>query len=246
MFLSYNKSMENEINMTNEQVNFENTEPQVAETTFEDVAVDNETITEETTEEQPKAAKKKDMFKEILSWIAVFLLAFVIGGLIRRFGIMTIEVDHSSMYPTCHDGDKVLISRMAYWVEEPQRGDIIVYIQQHGKYGMWIDALPVVNPGEVNYIKRVIAVAGDTISFEDGAVYINGELLEEDYLPEGLVTMAGAAGKSITVPEGHIFVMGDNRMVSIDSRSFGCVPVEDVKGKVFFRVGPMDSMGSIE
>ena len=239
--------MENEIKMTNNQEVFENAEPQVVETTAEKVVVENENATEETVDEQPtKAAKKKDPVKEILSWIAVLLLAFVIGGLIRRFGIMTIQVDHSSMYPTCHDGDKVLISRMAYLFDEPDRGDIIVYIQQHGKYGMWIDALPVVNPGEVNYIKRVIAVAGDTISIKDGEVYLNGELLEEEYLTDTMKTMAGAAGSTITVPEGYIFVMGDNRTVSIDSRSFGCVKVEDVKGKVFFRVGPTDSIGKVK
>lgn len=238
--------MDNEINMTE---NFENSnQPEVQPTepceTVENVVEAD--VAEETASEEAKPSKTKDVVKEIVSWIAVILLAFVIGGLIRRFGIMTIQVDHSSMYPTCHDGDKVLINRMAYIVDEPDRGDIVVYIQEHGKYGMWIDALPVVNPGEINYIKRIVAIEGDTISFDGGKVYLNGELLEEEYLKEDLITMAGAAGDTIVVPEGHVFVMGDNRIVSIDSRSFGCVKVSDIKGKVFFRVGPMDSMGKIQ
>ncbi len=216
--------------------------------TAEAAEAEAETVFADPTAVQGKKSKK--VLKEVLSWLLVILAALVLGGLIRMFGVMLIQVNQSSMHPTCESGDKVIINKFCYLVGEPQRGDIIVFEKEHGKYGAWFDALPLpdtYNPGVVNYIKRVIGVAGDTVSFDgEGHVLLNGEILDEPYLGDEVRTYAGAAGESITVPEGYIFVMGDNRSVSLDGRSFGCTPVEDVKGKVFFRVTPFDRMGKVE
>ncbi len=271
--MRYNTGMENDINNINNLTDIDNTEPVEAEITDTEPAeiepaesefadtepadtdnVDGETCdcpecTGDNSAEAGKKSKGKGIVKEILSWVAVILIALVVGGLIRRFGIMTIQVQMSSMYPTCSSGDKVLINRFVYLVDEPARGDIIVFIVEEGKYGMWIDALPVTNPGEKDYIKRVIAVGGDTVHFDgEGGVYVNGELLDEEYLSDSVLTMPGSSGDTIEVPEGYVFVMGDNRAISVDSRDerVGLIQVSRIKGKVFYRIGPSDSRGSIK
>ncbi len=251
--MRYNTDMENEFNNINNSTDIENAEPVETEAVDTEI-VDGETCdcaecTGDNTAEADKKQKGKGIVREILSWVAVILIALVVGGLIRRFGIMTIQVQMSSMYPTCSSGDKVLINRFVYLVDEPARGDIIVFIIEEGKYGMWIDALPVTNPGEKDYIKRIIAVGGDTVHFDGkGGVYVNGELLDEEYLSDSVMTMPGSSGDTIEVPEGYVFVMGDNRAISIDSRDdkVGLIEVSRIKGKVFYRIGPSDSRGSIK
>ena len=102
----------------------------------------------------------------------------------------------------------------------------------------------VVESGKVSYIKRVIGVAGDHIKIEEGKVYLNGEELQEDYVAEGAVTISDRY-TDITVPEGYVFVMGDNREHSTDSRSFGCIPVEKIESKVWIRFWPLNKFGKI-
>ena len=98
---------------------------------------------------------------------------------------------------------------------------------------------------KISYIKRIIAVEGDHIQIQEGKVYLNGEELDEPYLAEGEVTTGGTFF-DITVPEGYVFVMGDNRDHSIDSRSFGCIPVKKIESKVLIRFWPLDKFGTVE
>ena len=104
----------------------------------------------------------------------------------------------------------------------------------------------IVEFGKTSYIKRVIALPGEHIQIEDGKVYINGEELQEDYLPDGTQTNA-ESGQFIdlVVPEGTVFVMGDNRAVSGDSRVFGCIPYNKIEGKVVLRFWPLNAFGTV-
>ena len=105
----------------------------------------------------------------------------------------------------------------------------------------------VVEITKTSYIKRIIALPGEHIEIKDGKVYINGEELEENYLTEGVETNAdGGQFLDIVVPEKSVFLMGDNRSQSTDSRCFGCVPLEKIESKVWIRVWPLDKFGKID
>lgn len=98
---------------------------------------------------------------------------------------------------------------------------------------------------KTSYIKRVIGVAGDKIKIEEGKVYLNDKILEEPYLDEGTKTEGGIY-TDIVVPEGYVFVMGDNRDQSTDSRYFGCVPTEKIESKVWIRFWPLNKFGKVD
>ena len=101
--------------------------------------------------------------------------------------------------------------------------------------------------GKKSYIKRVIALPGEHVKIEDGRVYINGELLEEDYLQEGVTTESkNPYLTDFTVPEDCVFAMGDNRQQSSDCRSFGCIPLEKVESKVWIRFWPLNLWGEVD
>lgn len=167
-------------------------------------------------------------------WIKDIAIAAVIAFVIVQFVKPTI-VKESSMEPNFYENNYLLVNRQAYTFKEPQRGDVIVFhsslVQSNGK--------------EKLLIKRVIGLPGEQIDIYDGNVYINGELLEEDYTKEGFTT---GELTGFVIPEGQLFCMGDNRRVSIDSRSaeVGCVNTEDLMGKVFVRLYPFNQIGLIK
>ena len=157
--------------------------------------------------------------KEIMEWVKDILLAVVIAAVILAF-FKPIIVQQQSMEPNFHAGDYLISSRQSYKLfGEPQRGDVIVF-----KSELLDD-----NGNEKNLIKRIIGLPGDVIEITDGYVYVNGEKIQEDYLPG-----QGISGEmdAITVPENQLFVMGDNRENSLDSREVGCIPLKEVLGKV--------------
>jgi signal peptidase I len=124
-----------------------------------------------------------------------------------------IRVDSVSMQPTLYAGDFVLVNRLAYWIGSPGRGDVIVF-----KYPP--------DPTQVPYIKRVIGLPGDQIHIADGKVFVNGQVLVEPYLK-----VTTSRGGDWVVPQDSLFVMGDNRNNSSDSRAWGFVPLDNVIGK---------------
>jgi signal peptidase I len=134
----------------------------------------------------------------------------------------------SSMSPRIHDGDRILIDHFSYMFSEAHRGDIVVL-----KYPL--------DPS-VDYIKRVIGLPGDEILLEDGRVWVNGELIDEPYVdaPDRMTRMR------VRVKPAHYFVLGDNRRRSCDSREFGLVPKDYVRGKVEVRVWPLARLGTID
>jgi len=173
--------------------------------------------------------------KGIKGWVKDIIIACAIALLIMTFVKPTI-VKESSMQPTLYTNNYIFLSRQAYLLSEPKAGDIVVFNSD-----MPVDES---NPhgGNKLLIKRIIALPGDNLTIAEGNVYINGVLMEEPYLYED-ETMGYI--DNLVIQEGEVFVMGDNRRVSVDSRSdqVGCVPLDDIVGKAFFRLYPFNTIG---
>ena len=171
--------------------------------------------------------------REAYDWIQSLISALLICVLVFVFVIRIMDVNGSSMVPTLKNGDKVLVSGLLY---EPDRGDIVVF-----KKDSYNDNKALV--------KRVIAVAGDTVNidFDNGIVYVNGEAIEEAYLDGSTNNKLDFIGPQ-TVPENCLFVMGDNRNASTDSRDkrIGMVDKRLVIGKVLLVVYPFSGFGGVE
>ena len=167
--------------------------------------------------------------KNVLEWVKEIVIAVIIAAIILTF-IKPIVVRQSSMEPTFYSGDYIFISKQAYRLfGEPERGDVIVFRTD----------MKDENNKDKNLIKRIIGLPGDTVEIIGGYVYLNGKLIDEPYLNE-----QGISGEmdEVTVPDGKLFVMGDNRGVSQDSRDVlvGCVDEENILGKVFVRLYPFN------
>ncbi|MBU3818901.1 MAG: signal peptidase I [Candidatus Faecalibacterium intestinavium] len=183
--------------------------------------------------ENPKhAAGPANSGQNLLEWYETLISAVVVLVLFFSFFFRIIQVDGSSMDPTLHNGDRLLVWGAGY---SPARGDVVI-VDGDTVYGRPL-------------VKRVIAEGGDTISIDyaDGTVEVNGQVLDEPYLSEPT-----RLGYDVTfpfvVPEGTVFVMGDNRNASLDSRSsqIGCISCEDILGKVLVCFLPLEDMGVIE
>lgn len=170
----------------------------------------------------------------IFGAIESIVIALAITVVLYLFFLTPHEVDGRSMFPNFKHGDYILANKVIYRVQTPQRGDVIIF-----KYTDTED-----------FIKRVIGVPGDVIGLQDGKYYRNGVLLDEtEYLDPSVYTSGEAfihEGESITVPEGEYFVSGDNRPHSTDSRAFGTVEFDRIKGKVWLRYYPFDTFWVVE
>lgn len=219
--------------------------------------------------------EKKAIVKEIFEWIYCIIIAVVLALLVRYYlGTPTI-VNQTSMVPTFNNNDRLILNRLYRTLKTtPQRGDIITFeapsvsylngeeinqnnltaIYNNEPEGLFSKFMyNVVEFGKTSYIKRVIGLPGEHIQIKDGKVYINGEELQEDYLPEGTITdsmasdgISGGQFLDLIVPEGTVFVMGDNRGHSSDSRRFGCIPYEKIEGKVVLRFWPLNVFGKVQ
>ena len=202
---------------------------------------------------------KNKWIKEIVEWIVCFVIAYAIYLVINYFVGTIAGVKQASMYPTCEEGDRVLISRRVLFNKSLSRGDIVIVeapidkennisgiAEYEEKTGFSNFTYRVMGLGKRSYIKRVIGLPGEHVYIsEEGDVYINDELLEERYLPEGLKTPRLGDVYDVVIPEGYVFVMGDNRNGSKDSRAFGAIPINRVEGKVVIRIWPLNKIGSI-
>jgi signal peptidase I len=171
--------------------------------------------------------------RTILEWLGVIGGGVVIALLVEAFLIQAFWIPSESMEPTLHVGDRVLVNKLSYELHDVNRGDVVVF-----------ERPPVTSTqedGEIkDLIKRVIAIEGDTIEGRDGSVFVNGDRLEEDYLePDTPTTNL----ERETIKPDHVFVMGDNRTNSEDSRAFGQVPEDDIVGRAFLRVLPITDIG---
>jgi signal peptidase I len=173
--------------------------------------------------------------------------AVVVTLLIKGFLAQAFYIPSSSMEPQLREHDRVVVSRTAYRLHEPRRCDIVVFPspaappEDHGLVEGLVDdvltAVAVRDPGDRDLIKRVIALPGETIQAREGRVLIDGRLLEEPYLDAAVRT--GDFGP-VAVPDGHVYVLGDNRPNSHDSRfpDIGPIAVDDIIGRAIARVWP--------
>ena len=192
--------------------------------------------TEQTEKSSPSGAAAT-----LYEWIEAAVVSLVCVALVYCFLFRVVGVDGESMQMTLMDQDRLLLTS---GYEQVTRGDIVVISRE-----LKPDVTAADGGGKTvmlePLIKRVIAVGGDTLSIEDGQVYLNGELLSEPYLNQ--TTPAFELSGTVTVPEGNVFVMGDNRWDSHDSRwnDIGFVEVGDIVGKVFWRIWPLSSFGAV-
>ena len=209
-----------------------------------------------------------DKTKNIIEWIECIVIAIVLAVLIRYFiGTPTI-VKKRSMYPTLKQDERLILSRWGRTTKKmPERGDIITF-EAPSKMALSAEEVDLNNPvavytnqpknifskftyyvlewGKQSFIKRVIGLPGEHIKIEDGKVYINGEEYKEDYLQEDVKTTASGVFTDSVVPDNYVFAMGDNRAESTDCRSFGCIPLEKIEGKVVLRFFPFNRFGKVE
>lgn len=189
----------------------------------------------------PESNGWRFIMHEILDWIYSIVVALCLAMIIHIFLFVPTKVSGNSMYPTLTNGEYLIVSKISHVFRQvPQYGDIVIIDSRTHRERSWVDdmAEPMQNyiaifnrsSQEHNvWVKRVIGKGGDTLAFHDGHVYRNGEKLEEPYINE---PMEFSMDGTYTVPEGTVFVMGDNRNHSSDSRFIGPVPVDHVLGKV--------------
>lgn len=211
--------------------------------------------------------EKKENIKEVVEWIVCIVIAVVLALLVRHYVFTPTVVKQESMRTTLEPYDRLILDRWSITTKkEIKRGDIITFEAPSVSEIKIIDYNPsnpvaiyqneptnifskfvyyVLEWNKTSYIKRVIGVAGDHILIENGKVYLNGEELEEEYLREGITTERRGKFYDLTVPEGCVFAMGDNRPESMDCREFGCIPLEKVESKVLFRFWPFSQFGKV-
>ena len=212
---------------------------------------------------------EKSKAKEIWEWVYCIIIAMVIVLVIKSFiGVPTV-VKQTSMYPTLKQNERLWLNRWgATFNKMPKRGDIVTFEaptarnvdENHLDYENPV-ATYEYNPsnlvtkfvyytleiGKTSYIKRVIGIPGDHVQIKEDGVYLNGGKLEEDYLQDWVVTTdLGGLYTDVIVPAGTVYVLGDNRGESVDSRRFGCIPVEKIESKAVFRFWPLNKFGGIK
>ena len=179
-----------------------------------------------------KPITKADVIKEIISWIETIVMAIVFAFIITTFIIVNAKVPSASMETTVMTGDRLIANRLSYKFSKPERYDIVVFKFPDDESKL--------------YIKRIIGMPGETVNIRNGEVYINDstEPLRSDFLHEPMRT----PDATYEVPEGHYFMMGDNRNKSNDSRLWNNKYVEEDKilGKAVFRYYPFTEIGPIE
>lgn len=215
----------------------------------------------------------KSNLREIIEWLICIIIAVVLALIVRYYiGTPTI-VQQTSMFPTLKENERLWLNRWGRTTKKmPERGDIITFEapstviptkaeidltnpiakyenEPKGIFNKFV--YYVLESNKKSYIKRVIALPGEYVEIKDGAVYINGEKLEEDYLTSGMVTDMKNGNReetyytNFTVPENCVFALGDNRTGSTDCRAFGCIPLEKIEGTVLFRFWPFSRAGGV-
>jgi signal peptidase I len=177
--------------------------------------------------------QERSIIRELLGWIVYILVIIGLTYLIITFVGQRTRVSGSSMETTLSDGDNLIVDKISFRFREPNRYEIIVFPYQYEE--------------DTYYIKRIIGLPGETVQVQDGAVYINGQRLDENYGNETMQD-AGIAGDSITLGEDEYFVLGDNRNHSADSRdpSVGVLHRKDLLGRAWVRIWPFDKFGVIK
>lgn len=210
---------------------------------------------------------KTSILKEISEWSICIIVAVVLALLFRYYvGTPTI-VKQTSMYPTLVEDQRLWLNRWPRTTDKvPERGEIVTFeapsigslttsqlrednaLAYYDEVEGWFEAFKyyVLEWGKDSYIKRVIALPGEHVEIKEGKIYIDGEVYEEDYLESGIATdVQGIGYTDFIVPEGSLFLVGDNRNHSTDSRHFGCVPYEKIESVMAFRFWPLNTFGGV-
>ncbi len=218
------------------------------------------------TENQIETAVKEtnntfNLFHEVWEWIYTIVIALAVVFLLKTFIFDIVRVDGPSMHPTLVNNDRLVITKLGY---KPEAGDIIIldsayknrmeyyseYEEENGKELNFLSkaALYMKLPKDLKrryYVKRIIGMPGDTVDIKDGQIVINGTVLDEPYY-KGITGITDySVSYPVTVEDGSVFVMGDNRPNSKDSRSseLGLVPIEAIEGKSQVRIWPLSAIG---
>ena len=180
----------------------------------------------------PEPASTTSFRRRIGSWardvLETILPALLIVLLVNAFLAQATRVEGQSMEPNLHDNQRLIIEKLSYRLQPPQRGDIVVLKLPNRQ-------------SDPPLIKRVVALPGETVETRDGHVYVDGQALEESYLDQ--LTFSNMPPH--VVPADQVFVLGDNRAASNDSRSFGEVALSDIVGRAWFRYWPLDDIGLV-
>ena len=173
----------------------------------------------------PKKRKKGNVWVE---WFIVVAVAISAALLVRAFVLQQFAVEGDSMYSTLHTGDRVLVNKLSYRLHDPRRGDVVVL--------KTIESI-----GEKDLIKRVVALPGETVEYRQCVLLVNGIVVVEPYLDPAVVfaSHCGADQSALLVPDESVFVMGDNRAGSKDSRDLGAISYDDLIGRAFVVIWPM-------
>jgi signal peptidase I len=181
-----------------------------------------------------KHKPRRRLRRTLLEWAAVIAGGIVIALLVEAFFIQAFWIPSPSMVPTLEVGDRVLVNKLSYKLHDVHRGDVVVFSRPPG-------ASQTEDGKEIkDLIKRVIAIGGDTVEAKQGRVYVNDKAIDEPYLEPGTPTNDLPRQR---IPDGHVFVMGDNRTNSEDSRVFGPIDESDIVGRAFIRVLPITNIG---
>ncbi len=207
---------------------------------------------------------KKSVGREIFEWVYSIAIAVAIAFLIKGFLFDIVKVDGPSMEETLHNNDRLIVTKLGY---QPHQGDIIILDSNYKKREVYFDkeaaksgkehlsgveqffkgfSLPK-ELSKIYYVKRIIATEGQTVNIEDGSVYVDGVKLDEPYIKGTTYPTDRSVEYPVTVSEGCVFVMGDNREHSTDSRvsTLGEVKKEAILGKAQIRLFPFNAMGSV-
>jgi signal peptidase I len=212
------------------------------------------------------AHKQKSSLVKVVDYGFLIMVAIILASLIRSFVGLAFYIPSVSMYPTLKVNDRVIVSRISYRLGDPKRGDVVVFrnpgfeeldkpniVETVGR--VLFEIVGSRQPKDKNYIKRVIGVPGDRLTFKDGAVWVNGSKLNEPYLQPGVTTTyPDHENIDIVVPPRKYFMMGDNRGESCDSRCFApkngpppptFIDRSAIVGRAFHRIWPFNRFGSL-
>jgi signal peptidase I len=185
--------------------------------------------------ERVERSRRYSSTRNTLEWVAVIVGAVVVALLIKTFVVQAFRIPSESMVTTLEMGDRVLVNKLSYDAHDLNRGDVIVFSRP--------EALPAGADEPKDLIKRVIGLPGDELVTRNGELYVNGRLLEEPYLPPG--TPTNGIDQPLTVPEGQVLVLGDNRGNSSDGRVFGPIDQDSVIGRAFTIMWPPGRIGAL-